>query len=751
MDFHGIKQPGSAFPEEQMMISGKARITIVTPFYNAGKYFRQTVCSVMSQTFPWFEWVIVDDGSSRQDDAAMLDRLSRSDERIVVVHQKNHGLAHARNTGIRIAKTDLIVPLDADDLISPQYLEYVFFGLYFHPSAAWCYTDVVGFGEQEYLWRYTWNAKKLKRYNFLTATAAIRKKALMETGGYKIEKNSYYEDWRLWLEFLEKHQYPVHVKGYLFWYRRMQSGMLSGIRSDQKQKYISRKIIRQAAEKADGKVRAIEYPVNRTRMPYERPKIENSWKNYKAVSAKQKIRVLFLIPWMVMGGADQLNLALAGGLDKGKFDISMMTTVVSEHEWQKHFLQYTDRIFHLPDFLDPAHYLEYVSYYIQTRGIDLLFLSNAYCGYYMLPFLRKQFPKLIIVDYVHMEEWYWKNGGFARLSGVFGPFLDQTYVSNSTTCQVMIEQFGRDPKNVIKMYIGADTERFDAKKIKQGRLYDKLNVSKKRPIILYPCRISPQKRPYLMLDIAEMTRKKQPDILFVAVGDGSLRRELARKIKKRRLGKNVVCMDPTEHMEEYYKDAKLTLICSIKEGLSLTAYESCAMGTPVISSDVGGQRDLIDDSMGILIPIHQNEATGLQEEHYAEEEVREYTQAILKLLRNQSFYKQCCENSRKKMEDCFSLKRMLKNVEEEWSALVSEKNRKAECANAASETGRFQLLSEEIYSMELAEEERSRASLALLEFLDTMLSAVLPEKSRRRQIAKSLYKRWKSDDRRSRI
>ena len=73
----------------------------------------------------------------------------------------------------------------------------------------------------QYLWRKPWNAEEMKTYNSLMVTAAIRKKDWEEVGGYKIEKVSYNEDWRFWLDLLAVHKKPVSVGGYHFWYRRM--------------------------------------------------------------------------------------------------------------------------------------------------------------------------------------------------------------------------------------------------------------------------------------------------------------------------------------------------------------------------------------------------------------------------------------------------------------------------------------------------------------------------------------------------
>ena len=68
-----------------------------------------------------------------------------------------------------------------------------------------------------------------------------------------------------------------------------------------------------------------------------------------------------------------------------------------------------------------------VPYYIESRMIDILLISNSQAGYYMAPWLKSQFPNLLIIDYVHMEEWYWKAGGHARTSAVLGEIFYKTY------------------------------------------------------------------------------------------------------------------------------------------------------------------------------------------------------------------------------------------------------------------------------------------------------------------------------------
>lgn len=94
-------------------------ISVVIPLYNKEKQIAHTLQSVFKQTFQDFEVVVVDDGST---DSSVAEVEKFSDSRIRLIHQKNAGVAAARNRGIEEAKGDLIAFLDADDEWKPEYL-----------------------------------------------------------------------------------------------------------------------------------------------------------------------------------------------------------------------------------------------------------------------------------------------------------------------------------------------------------------------------------------------------------------------------------------------------------------------------------------------------------------------------------------------------------------------------------------------------------------------------------------------------
>lgn len=646
-----------------------ALVSVITPFYNAGKYFEQTFNSVMNQTFPWFEWIIVNDGSTSEEDVALLHKFAAMDGRITVITQKNGRQSRARNTGIAHTHTDLVVPLDADDVVAPTYLECLYWGLYYNQDAAWCYTSSYGFHDLQYIWKYPFDSEKLKTYNFLNYSAMIRKKDILDIGGYKVEKWAYHEDWRFWLEMLAQNKRPVHVNTCLFWYRRLESGMLSTTNKDPKLAEFSKNIIEKAAGNVHTEVKALEFPLSKTQYPfYSAEKL--TW-NRKSFANHDRKRVLWLVPWLQMGGADKFNLDAIAGLKENGFDSFIMTSKPSENEWWQKFENYTDEIFCLPDFLDSAHYLEFISYYLQSREIDVIMLTNSYDGYYMMPWIRQHFPDVVIVDYVHMEEWYWLAGGYARTSGALSGVVEKTYVCNSLTKKVMTEKFHRQEDSVQCLYIGVDHQYFAREKEKAGYLHKLLHLPPERKIVLFPCRVHPQKRPFMMLEIAQETKKAHPDVAFVVAGNGDLLEELKATILQRKLEDTVFCIGATEHMRACYRDSELTLICSLKEGLALTAYESLSMGVPVVSSDVGGQGDLIDSDVGALIPLEQNEED-IDNRSYSPREVAAYVAQISRILQDKDLYNELSRNGRKKIEEGFSINKMVQTLSSELDVLCQD-------------------------------------------------------------------------------
>lgn len=97
--------------------------SIIIPAYNADKdYLTQCLDSLIRQSFPAMEIILIDDGS-RQEFSSFYDEIAAADPRITVIHQENKGVSAARNNGIALARAPWIMFVDADDWLEPDSCE----------------------------------------------------------------------------------------------------------------------------------------------------------------------------------------------------------------------------------------------------------------------------------------------------------------------------------------------------------------------------------------------------------------------------------------------------------------------------------------------------------------------------------------------------------------------------------------------------------------------------------------------------
>ena len=97
-------------------------VSIIVPVYNVEKYLDRCMHSLINQTYTDLEIILVNDGST-DDSGKMCDQYLNSDSRIKVIHQENQGLSAARNTGLDVAKGELVFFVDSDDYLDVCAIE----------------------------------------------------------------------------------------------------------------------------------------------------------------------------------------------------------------------------------------------------------------------------------------------------------------------------------------------------------------------------------------------------------------------------------------------------------------------------------------------------------------------------------------------------------------------------------------------------------------------------------------------------
>lgn len=181
----------------------KPEVTVLLPVYNAGPFLRESIDSVLAQTFTNFELLIINDGSS--DNSAEI-ISSYNDDRIKVIHQENMGLVKTLNKGIDIASGDLIARFDADDVCYPRRLQEQVDFLRAHPDYVLVGSEADYMDEEgNYIFTYRfgfYTDEEIRNMGFvfcptIHSAATYRKWAVIAAGKYD-ERAITFEDHMLW-------------------------------------------------------------------------------------------------------------------------------------------------------------------------------------------------------------------------------------------------------------------------------------------------------------------------------------------------------------------------------------------------------------------------------------------------------------------------------------------------------------------------------------------------------------------------
>lgn len=649
-------------------------ISIITPFFNSDKYIEETANSVLNQTFPFFEWIIIDDGSENSESLIKLEQIQKRDKRIKVFHKENSGPSETRDFGAKKSSKEskYLFFLDADDLINKTYLECAYWTLETNKNASWAYTDTVNFEEEEYTWKKWFNPDIERRENLLVLTSLVRKDDFFKVNGFEIKEKNVYEDWYLWLKMLNMGMYPVRMSYLGFWYRHKPVH-----ESELKRSQLNNKVAMKYIDKANKELSArnnikIKSPIQYPKQDYNWEEIVENVDSIIIPNTKKnnKINILLIIPWMVVGGADKFNLDLISKLDKEKFDFTIITTEPSINQWRQNFEEYAT-IYDLTTFLDRKYWIAFINYIIKSNNINLIFNTNSTFGYASLPYIKVTHPEIPIIDYVHMEEWYNRNGGFSRDSSTISSVIDMTFLCNKNSEKILINHFHRNEDEIDTVYIGVDEKKFNPRNFNKNSILKKygINMDCDKFIVSFIARIDYQKRPILLMNIIKNFYILRKDVIFVIAGDGPVLDEIKDMAKK--ISDSIIFLGNVQKTEDIYAISDITLNCSIKEGLALTAYESLAMGVPVVSSDVGGQVELINDEVGIVVPCLQKEED-IHNFNYLEEEIMNYVKALDKILNNLEYYK---NNARKRIINGFTIDNMICNMTKILTNIVENPNK----------------------------------------------------------------------------
>jgi len=188
------------------------RISAVIPTYNHAHYLPQAVESVLAQTRPPDEVIVVDDGSCDETPAVVQAYAPG----VRYIRQENRGLSAARNTGMREASNEWVAFLDADDWWLPDKLRMQEAALAANPSAVLCYCGVLyhhsdGTTSERRATNPGSVMPELRLRNCVTGSGSavcLRRSVLMALGGFG-EHLTAYEDWDAWIRLAVRYPFTA--------------------------------------------------------------------------------------------------------------------------------------------------------------------------------------------------------------------------------------------------------------------------------------------------------------------------------------------------------------------------------------------------------------------------------------------------------------------------------------------------------------------------------------------------------------
>ena len=200
-------------------------------------------------------------------------------------------------------------------------------------------------------------------------------------------------------------------------------------------------------------------------------------------------------------------------------------------------------------------------------------------------------------------------------------------VSNATMRYVL--SLGADPEKIELLYNGVDLERFKPLTGVKDAVREKLGISKNAVVVITVRRLVYKNGVDTLIDSAKIAIKKNPRLVFLAVGEGPDFAEVKARIEQLGIGNSFRLMGfvSDEDLPVYYNAADFFVLPSKSgEGLPLVALEAMACGLPVVATKVGGISEIMMEDYGKIVPPDNPDALA--------EAVLEFSHRELSALKN---------------------------------------------------------------------------------------------------------------------
>lgn len=314
-----------------------------------------------------------------------------------------------------------------------------------------------------------------------------------------------------------------------------------------------------------------------------------AWPHTPAAAPSDAPRaVLFGLHWLQTGGAERWAIeAIRIAKEAGLLPI-VVTDQNSVHPWAER-PELTGCVVIMVTFDQHEHDLDVPLAQALLENFNLVgaMLHHSNYLYRMLPWIARHRPGLPVVDSLHIVEYL--GGGYPGDSVRFDEFIDTHHVISPQLVDWMVEEQGVSPEKLALAPLTALT-------------VDELGAFKPRDpsrpfTISYIGRLSRQKRPDVFLGLVHRLERQGQRFHAIMQGDGEMRSIVDGLLSRFGLEGSIELRLEDVPVADTLAETDLLVVTSINEGLTLTTFEAVAAGVPVLSTDVGSQRTIVQDEL----------------------------------------------------------------------------------------------------------------------------------------------------------
>ncbi len=540
----------------------KPTITIITPFYNGEKTLMATANSLFSQTYPYFEWIIINDGSTSKDAPLALENLRKMDKRVTILTKENGGPSQARDFGIKKASpcTKYVYFIDCDDIIENNMLEMMYWTLETHKEASFVYPSIINFGAHKYYWEPYFTLEEELVNNVLCINTMIKKEDLLEVGCFGIKEKAMYEDWNLWLKLLAKEKIPIRINPQSFWYRTSDTGELSRSKNNHRK---AMALINETSKTVKKDVEVIQFP----RMSVA--ETSNTYTDMILPEYKVTNSLLYIINNTELNSNNIKTYEILKRLKDQKYHITLVCTEPAPTDIRQDLQSCSTEFYDLSNFLDFKDYPLFINYLIKSRKVSNVITTDDTFGYALLPTIKEENPSTKI--YLSLDQENEKISAFSS-------YIESIITTNE-------ELFNKLKSNLKITLIKKDSSKNNKlTKVNKDKLKDKYSIPKDKIIISFLDNISFETRPQVFLNIVKALQDND-NLFFIMSGDGEMSKDVSKYSKLNALN-NFLLLEEQEDPSSLIELSDLVINCASKEGISFISYQAASLGTPVISNNL---------------------------------------------------------------------------------------------------------------------------------------------------------------------